>query len=112
MHILSRLIRARFAGALALPVALAGCTGTRAIVDPGAVTPVAVAPVAPVAMVPVQPAAVAPAAPGGAYGSYCSAGFYHCNLPAAGPIGSQCTCPGLGGPSWPSSRQGIAISMV
>lgn len=103
MHILSRLIRSRLAGALALPVALAGCTGVRTIVDP-AVAPVAAAPVAPVAVAPVQPAAVAPVAPVVAYGSYCTAGFYHCNLPVAGPIGSQCTCPGLGGPSFGTVR--------
>lgn len=104
MHILSRLTRSRLADALALPVVLAGCTGVRAVVDP-AVAP-AVAPVSttPVAVAPIQPAAVAPVAPVVAYGSYCTAGFYHCNLPVAGPIGSQCTCPGLGGPSFGTVR--------
>ena len=103
MHILSRLIRSRLAGALALPMVLAGCTGTRAVVDP-AVAPVATAPVAPVAVVPVQPVGATPTVPVVAYGSHCSAGFYHCTLPVAGPIGSQCTCPGLGGPSFGTVR--------
>lgn len=104
MHILSRPLRSRLAGALALPVVLAGCTGTRAVVDPTVAPAAAPVAVAPVAVAPVQPAAVAPAAPVVAYGSYCTAGFYHCNLPVAGAIGSQCTCPGLGGPSYGTVR--------
>ena len=35
-----------------------------------------------------------------AYGAICYAGPYQCALPASGPIGSSCTCPGLGAPSY------------
>ena len=34
----------------------------------------------------------------------CFAGFYQCVLPQAGPIGSPCSCPGLGAPSFGSIR--------
>ncbi len=34
------------------------------------------------------------------YGYFCSAGFYRCRLAAQYPLGSQCTCPGLGAPSY------------
>ena len=83
----------RLAGALALPVLLAGCVGVPAVVEP-----------APVALTPVSPVPVAPVAPVVAYGSNCFAGFYQCVLPVAAPVGSQCTCPGLGGPSYGTVR--------
>lgn len=102
MHTSSRLV-----GAFALPVLLAGCTGVPAVVEPAVVpapAPVALQPVAPTPVtlapaVPVQPAPVAPVV---AYGSNCFAGVYRCQLPVAAPLGSQCTCPGLGGPSYGS----------
>ena len=45
----------------------------------------------------------APAADSGAaagYGYVCHAGFYQCTLPAQYPLGSRCSCPGLGAPSY------------
>ena len=35
-----------------------------------------------------------------AYGGTCSAGPYTCALPAEAPLGSECSCPGLGAPSY------------
>ena len=35
-----------------------------------------------------------------AYGTYCVAGAYQCQLGQAGPIGSPCACPGIGAPSY------------
>ena len=86
----------RLAGAFVLPVLLAGCTGVPAVVEP--------APVAPVAFTPSPPLQPAPVAPVIAYGSNCFAGFYQCALPVAVPVGSQCTCPGLGGTSYGTVR--------
>ena len=34
----------------------------------------------------------------------CFAGFYQCVLPQPGPIGTPCSCPGLGAPSFGSIR--------
>ncbi len=43
----------------------------------------------------------APLQPGQAYYSQrCQAGFYQCNLPTYAAVGSQCSCPGLGAPSY------------
>ena len=86
--------------ALALLAALAGCTGAPNLVaSPAPLPSPYVAPVeAPPP--PYEPVAVAPAPALVAYGSSCQAGFYQCLLPAAGPIGSQCSCPGLGAPSY------------
>ncbi len=45
----------------------------------------------------------APAAEGmgaSGYGYVCHAGFYQCTLPAQVPLGSRCSCPGLGAPSY------------
>ena len=36
----------------------------------------------------------------GGYGYVCHAGFYQCTLPAQVPLGSRCSCPGLGAPSY------------
>ncbi len=39
--------------------------------------------------------------PGQAYFSgQCSAGFYTCVLPVPGQVGTPCSCPGLGAPSY------------
>jgi hypothetical protein len=38
------------------------------------------------------------AAPG--YGYVCYAGAYQCRLPQQVPAGSECSCPGIGAPSW------------
>ena len=62
---------------------LAGCVGA-----PGAVQQSYGPPPAP------PPAGQVP------YGGTCYAGIYTCQLPAMGPVGSQCTCPGLGAPSY------------
>lgn len=85
----------RVAGVLGL---LGGCVGA-----PGP---------APVAYVPTQQP-VAPVAGGQSYqaatvavpyGGTCYAGFYVCQLPQSLPIGSGCSCPGLGAPSYGSVR--------
>ncbi len=41
-------------------------------------------------------------APG--YGYSCSAGVYACQLPEQLPLGAQCSCPGLGAPSYGNVR--------
>ena len=38
------------------------------------------------------------------HGSMCYAGNYTCQLSVAGPVGSGCSCPGLGAPSYGSIR--------
>lgn len=38
------------------------------------------------------------------YGSTCYAGTYVCQLGGQVPVGSQCTCPGLGAPSFGAVR--------
>lgn len=38
------------------------------------------------------------------YGTTCYAGTYTCQLGGQVPIGSQCTCPGLGAPSFGAVR--------
>ena len=43
--------------------------------------------------------------PGQAYFSaQCSAGFYTCVLPTPGQVGTPCSCPGLGAPSFGTIR--------
>jgi hypothetical protein len=39
-----------------------------------------------------------------AFGSTCYAGVYTCALPQALPVGAQCSCPGLGAPSYGNVR--------
>jgi len=39
----------------------------------------------------------------GYVGTTCSAGFYICQVPV-GPLGGQCSCPGLGAPSFGTIR--------
>jgi len=64
---------------------LGGC-----YVAPGAFSPLGVA----------EPRGTFFAPPGGSYaGTTCSAGAYVCAA-APGPIGAQCSCPGLGAPSF------------
>jgi hypothetical protein len=41
-----------------------------------------------------------PAATPVGYGYMCYAGNYTCALPAQGPVGSVCSCPGIGAPSY------------
>lgn len=36
----------------------------------------------------------------GAMGRQCEAGIYSCTLPRAAALGSRCSCPGLGAPSY------------
>ena len=44
----------------------------------------------------------ADAAPG--YGYTCYAGVYVCRLPQQIPVGTQCSCPGIGAPSFGTVR--------
>ncbi len=44
----------------------------------------------------------ASAAPG--YGYTCYAGVYVCRLPQQIPVGTQCSCPGIGAPSFGTVR--------
>lgn len=45
---------------------------------------------------PVPPDTKSPAG----YGQKCKAGIYSCRTPYAVPLGSPCSCPGLGAPSY------------
>lgn len=64
----------RLFGAAALVVALSGCVGAPEVVQPTG------------------------------YGATCYAGAYTCQLGAQHPMGSQCSCPGLGAPSFGAVR--------
>ena len=81
--------------------ALAGCVGAPAP------SPIAGYPPAPGYG---QPQAYYPAANGSipaqqvALGGRCYAGVYTCALPQALPVGAQCSCPGLGAPSYGNVR--------
>ena len=89
----------RHTALMALLAALAGCTGAPNLVASPAAPPLSpYVPPVEAPPPPYEPVAVAPALI--AYGSSCRAGFYQCLLPVAGPIGSQCSCPGLGAPSY------------
>ena len=46
-----------------------------------------------------SPQVIGPQVAGG-YGYVCAAGIYQCRLPQQVPIGSRCSCPGLGAPSF------------
>ena len=73
--------------ALAALLPLGGC-----YVAPGAFSPFGV----------VEPVYAPPQ--GGAYaGATCVAGAYVCQVPP-GPVGAQCSCPGLGAPSFGAIR--------
>lgn len=52
-----------------------------------------------VAVAPVQSAGAAPG-----YGYTCYAGVYVCHTPTQVPVGSQCSCPGIGAPSFGTVR--------
>lgn len=88
----------RALGAAALVLAIGGCAGGPVAYDS---TGNPVAGTTP----PGYPAPIVPAyAPAGgvqaAYGYQCFAGFYQCPLGRSVPVGSTCSCPGLGGPSF------------
>lgn len=93
-----RLVRAGFIrtgfvlGAL---LALSGCY-TR----PDMVGPVPYAPVSPVLGAADSSSAGQVV---GYVGTTCKAGFYICQVPT-GPLGSECSCPGLGAPSFGTIR--------
>jgi hypothetical protein len=61
-------------GALAVLGGLAGCVGAPAVVRPAG------------------------------YAAVCYAGPYVCQLPGPARVGTQCTCPGLGAPSFGAVR--------
>jgi hypothetical protein len=90
----------RVVAALALAASVAGCSGTASPVGPGP-APYAGPVASPYAAPPVgYPAASAP------YGSMCYAGPYVCRMQESAPLGSSCTCPGLGAPSYGQVRGG------
>jgi len=64
----------RLLGVGGLLMALAGCVGVPTVVQPTG------------------------------YGTTCYAGTYVCQLGAQIPVGSQCTCPGIGAPSFGAVR--------
>lgn len=88
----------RVLGAAALVLALGGCAGGPVAYD-SAGNPI------PGTTPPGYPAPIVPAsAPGSAaqvaYGYQCFAGIYQCPLGRSVPVGSSCSCPGLGAPSF------------
>lgn len=87
------MLRVTAAGLLVL---LAGCYGAPVTDQPVVVTP-------PVAAAPLTGTSVA-GTPVVAVGYRCYAGAYTCNLPEPGPIGTGCSCPGLGAPSYGTIR--------
>lgn len=81
--------------ALGALLALAGCYSV-----PGAIGPMPYVPASPVL------GAGGTASAGqvvGYAGTSCHAGFYICQVPAA-TVGTQCSCPGLGAPSFGTIR--------
>lgn len=82
----------RTGAAAALLALLAGCAGA-----PTTDHPIVAGGVAPNAV-------TATGAPVVAVGYQCYAGAYVCNLPAPGPVGTGCSCPGLGAPSYGTIR--------
>ncbi len=93
-------VLARFAASVAM-LALAGCVGAPAGSPvagyppaPGYGQPPIYAP-GPNDSVPAQQVAL---------GGRCYAGIYACALPQALPVGAQCSCPGLGAPSFGNVR--------
>lgn len=93
----------RALGAAALVFAVGGCAGGPVAYDsagnpvPGSTPPGYPAPI-------VQASAPAGGAVQIAYGTQCFAGFYQCPLGRSVPVGSSCSCPGLGGPSFGTVR--------
>ncbi len=107
MHHLARCVAG--SAAMAVMVGLSGCVGAPAP-GPVAYTPGYAPPVA-------NPAYVAPGYSQGqgyappsapvqqvAFGVTCYAGVYTCQLPQQLPVGAQCSCPGLGAPSYGNVR--------
>jgi len=82
--------------ALGAVLTLSGCYSA-----PGAVGPLPYVPASPV--VGREGTASAGQVVGYA-GTTCNAGFYICQVPP-GPVGSPCSCPGLGAPSFGTIRQ-------
>ena len=96
---------ARFLVAASALAGLAGCVGAPA---PG---PVAYTPPVtnPAYLTPGYSQGQAYAPPNApvqqvAYGVSCYAGIYTCQLPQQLPVGTQCSCPGLGAPSFGNVR--------
>lgn len=99
---MSPLIR-RGVGAAAMLLALCGCAGGPVAYDAAGNPTVGTPPYGAPGIVPsAAPAAsIAAATPAGVpFGYQCFAGFYQCRLAASVPVGSSCSCPGLGGPSY------------
>lgn len=85
--------------ALASLIGLSACVGAQA---PG---PVAYTPgYAPAASPGYVPPSYAPPVQTAAYGVTCYAGVYTCQLPQQLPVGAQCSCPGIGAPSFGNVR--------
>ena len=81
--------------ALGALFALVGCYSA-----PGAVGPMPYVPASPV----LGAAGTGSAGQVVGYaGTSCHAGFYICQVPA-GPVGAECSCPGLGAPSFGTIR--------
>lgn len=109
---MTRFAFARGVASAVLIGALAGCVGAPGPAPAPVVTAVP-GTVPQTEMVPPQagavsygaaPATVIAAPPGAPYGATCYAGFYTCTLPASLPLGTQCTCPGIGAPSYGTVR--------
>jgi hypothetical protein len=84
----------RLAASAGLLATLAGCYGA----------PVTDQPIVAGAPVAAPNATSATGAPVVAVGNQCYAGAYICNLLQPGPVGTGCSCPGLGGPSYGTVR--------
>ncbi len=85
----------RFVAGAGLLGMLSGCYGVPTTDQPVTSTPYAAAPAQVAA-----PNGYVGGTPVVAIGYQCYAGAYICNLPAPGPIGTGCSCPGLGAPSF------------
>ncbi len=90
------------AAALAGLVALAGCVGAPAPAPVAGYPPASGYGQPPVYAQPQQ--GYGAAAQQVALGGRCYAGIYTCALPQALPVGAQCSCPGLGAPSYGNVR--------
>lgn len=76
---------------------------------PAAAPPVVTAPAPGYYAPPPQPyppraESVPPAPTPAAYGYMCYAGHYTCSMPEQTPVGTTCTCPGIGAPSYGTVR--------
>jgi hypothetical protein len=77
----------RLAATAALLLGLTGCV----VAQPAATYPAGSYPAGSVSTPTTAPVA---------YGSFCSAGAYQCQLPGPTVVGSSCACPGIGAPSY------------